>query len=41
VVALLGDAVHYSVSGLWIAAQHNIPVVARNGEYSERRLAGS
>ena len=37
VVALLGDgAVHYSVSGLWTAAQHNIPVVfvvARNSEY--------
>jgi benzoylformate decarboxylase len=33
----LGDgAVHYSVSGLWTAAQHNIPVVfvvARNSEY--------
>jgi benzoylformate decarboxylase len=38
VVALLGDgAVHYSVSGLWTAAQHNIPVVfvvARNSEYA-------
>jgi benzoylformate decarboxylase len=37
VVALLGDgAVHYSISGLWTAAQHNIPVVfvvARNSEY--------
>jgi benzoylformate decarboxylase len=37
VVALLGDgAVHYSVSGLWTAAQYNIPVVfvvARNSEY--------
>jgi benzoylformate decarboxylase len=37
VVALLGDgAVHYSVSGLWTAAQHNIPVVfvvARDSEY--------
>ena len=37
VVALLGDgAVHYSVSGLWTAAQHSIPVVfvvARNSEY--------
>jgi benzoylformate decarboxylase len=37
VVALLGDgAVHYSVSGLWTAAQHRIPVVfvvARNSEY--------
>ncbi len=37
VVALFGDgAVHYSVSGLWTAAQHNIPVVfvvARNSEY--------
>jgi benzoylformate decarboxylase len=37
VVALVGDgAVHYSVSGLWTAAQHNIPVVfvvARNDEY--------
>ena len=36
-VALLGDGtVHYSVSGLWTAAQHNIPVVfvvARNSEY--------
>jgi benzoylformate decarboxylase len=36
-VALLGDgAVHYSISGLWTAAQHNIPVVfvvARNSEY--------
>ena len=36
-MALLGDgAVHYSVSGLWTAAQHNIPVVfvvARNSEY--------
>jgi benzoylformate decarboxylase len=29
--------VHYSVSGLWTAAQHNIPVVfvvARNSEYA-------
>jgi benzoylformate decarboxylase len=38
VVALLGDgAVHYTVSGLWTAAQHNIPVVfvvARNSEYA-------
>jgi thiamine pyrophosphate-dependent acetolactate synthase large subunit-like protein len=28
--------VHYSVSGLWTAAQHHIPVVfvvARNSEY--------
>jgi benzoylformate decarboxylase len=37
VVALLGDgSVHYSISGLWTAAQHNIPVVfivARNSEY--------
>jgi benzoylformate decarboxylase len=37
VVALLGDgAVHYSVGGLWTAAQHNIPVVfvvSRNSEY--------
>lgn len=37
VVALLGDGtVHYSVSGLWTAAQHHIPVVfvvARNSEY--------
>jgi benzoylformate decarboxylase len=37
VVSLLGDgAVHYSISGLWTAAQHNIPVVfvvARNSEY--------
>jgi benzoylformate decarboxylase len=37
VVALLGDgAVHYSVSGLWTAAQHSVPVVfvvARNSEY--------
>src|SRR6201986_2401864 len=37
VVALLGDgAVHYSISGLWTAARHNIPVVfvvARNSEY--------
>jgi benzoylformate decarboxylase len=36
VVALLGDgAVHYTVSGLWTAAQHNVPVVfvARNSEY--------
>ena len=37
VVALLGDgAVHYSIRGLWTAAQHNIPVVfvvARNSEY--------
>ena len=36
-MALLGDgALHYSVSGLWTAAQHNIPVVfvvARNSEY--------
>ena len=36
-MALLGDgATHYSVSGLWTAAQHNIPVVfvvARNSEY--------
>jgi benzoylformate decarboxylase len=38
VVALLGDgAVHYSVSGLWTAAQYNVPVVfvvARNSEYA-------
>jgi benzoylformate decarboxylase len=37
VVALLGDgSVHYSVSGLWTAAQYHIPVVfvvARNSEY--------
>jgi benzoylformate decarboxylase len=37
VVALVGDgAMHYSVSGLWTAARHNIPVVfvvARNSEY--------
>ena len=37
VVALLGDgAVHYSISGLWTAAQRNLPVVfvvARNREY--------
>ena len=37
VVSLLGDgSLHYSVSGLWTAAQHNIPVVfvvARNSEY--------
>jgi benzoylformate decarboxylase len=37
VLALLGDgAVHYTVSGLWTAAQYNIPVVfvvARNSEY--------
>jgi benzoylformate decarboxylase len=37
VAALLGDGtVHYSVSGLWTAAQHHIPVVfivARNSEY--------
>jgi len=37
-VALLGDgAVHYSVSGLWTAAQYDIPVVfvvARNSEYA-------
>jgi benzoylformate decarboxylase len=37
VVALLGDGtVHYTVSGLWTAAQHHIPVVfvvARNSEY--------
>ncbi len=36
-MALLGDgAVHYSVSGLWTAAQYDIPVVcivARNSEY--------
>ena len=36
-MALLGDgAVHYSVSGLWTAAQYNIPVVfvvTRNSEY--------
>jgi benzoylformate decarboxylase len=41
VVALLGDgAVHYSVSGLWTAAQHNIPVVfvvGRNSEYEARK----
>ena len=38
VVALLGDGtVQYSVSGLWTAAQHNIPVVfvvGRNSEYA-------
>ena len=38
VLALLGDGtVHYTVSGLWTAAQHNIPVVfvvARNSEYA-------
>jgi len=37
VLALLGDgAVHYTVSALWTAAQHNVPVVfvvARNSEY--------
>ncbi len=37
-MALLGDgSVHYSVSGLWTAAQHNIPVVfvvAHNSEYA-------
>ena len=37
VVSLLGDgAVHYSVSGLWTAARHSVPVVfvvARNSEY--------
>jgi benzoylformate decarboxylase len=37
VIALIGDgAMHYSISGLWTAAQHNIPVVfivARNSEY--------
>ena len=37
-MALLGDgAVHYSASGLWTAAQHNIPVVfvvAHNSEYA-------
>jgi benzoylformate decarboxylase len=44
VVALLGDgAVHYSVSGLWTAAQHNIPVVfvvARNSEYRALKELG-
>jgi benzoylformate decarboxylase len=38
VLALLGDgAVHYTVSGLWTAAQYHIPVVfvvARNTEYA-------
>jgi benzoylformate decarboxylase len=38
VVALPGDgAVQYTISGLWTAAQHNIPVVfvvARNSEYA-------
>jgi benzoylformate decarboxylase len=38
VVALIGDgALHYTVSGLWTAAQHNIPVVfviASNNEYA-------
>jgi benzoylformate decarboxylase len=38
VLALLGDgAVHYTVSGLWTAAQYKIPVVfvvARNSEYA-------
>jgi benzoylformate decarboxylase len=38
VLALLGDGtVHYTVSALWTAAQHNIPVVfvvARNSEYA-------
>jgi benzoylformate decarboxylase len=37
VVALLGDgALHYSVSGLWTAAQYHVPVtfvVARNRDY--------
>lgn len=37
VVALLGDgAAHYSISGLWTAAQYRVPVVfvvARNQEY--------
>jgi benzoylformate decarboxylase len=37
VVALLGDgAMQYTISGLWTAAQHNVPVVfvvARNSEY--------
>jgi benzoylformate decarboxylase len=35
---MLGDgSVHYTVSGLWTAAQHNIPVVfvvTRNSEYA-------
>jgi benzoylformate decarboxylase len=38
VVAMLGDgAMQYTISGLWTAAQHNIPVVfviARNSEYA-------
>jgi benzoylformate decarboxylase len=38
VLAILGDgAVHYTVSALWTAAQHKIPVVfvvARNSEYA-------
>jgi benzoylformate decarboxylase len=38
VLAILGDGtVHYTVSGLWTAAQHRIPVVfvvARNSEYA-------
>ena len=42
VVALFGDgAVHYSVSGLWTAAQHNIPVVfvvARNAVPGAERV---
>jgi benzoylformate decarboxylase len=37
VLALLGDgSMQYTVSGLWTAARHNIPVVfvvARNSEY--------
>ena len=44
VVALLGDgSMQYTVSGLWTAAQHNIPVVfvvARNGEYRALKLLG-
>jgi benzoylformate decarboxylase len=38
VLAMLGDGtVHYTVSGLWTAAQYKIPVVfvvARNSEYA-------
>jgi benzoylformate decarboxylase len=44
VLAMLGDgAVHYTVSGLWTAAQYNIPVVfvvARNSEYRALKNLG-
>jgi benzoylformate decarboxylase len=44
VIGLLGDgSTHYTISGLWTAARHNIPVtfvVCRNSEYAAlKRLA--